>query len=226
MILSTGPFKREIGSRPLLDAFFDTVGCRLEPSGCATRFPAIMADLHEGVLTPERATKALSELDEIERELRALPASQILGIKKGSVPDASAIDCLTSPDGRSLLGHLRDGITASQRSGSTLKISDTAERRIALQLSLCVVLLGLAWVVIGRRYFGNWILISLHQEPSDRSGLYLWTAGFLFIAMGAAYALAAIFPRLRVWFQRRTWATLTAALLFVGALIFFGMSPR
>ena len=226
MVLSAGPFKREIGSRPLLDAFFDTVGCRLEPSGRATRFPAIMTDLHDGVLTPERATQALSELDEIERELCALSASKILGIRKDTVPEASAFVCLTSPDGRSLLTHLREGIIAAQRSGCALKISDTGERKIALQLSLCVALLGVSWVVIGRRYFGNWILISLHQEPSDRSGLYLWTAGFLLIATGSAYALAAIFPRLRVWFQRRTWATLTVALLFVGALIFFGMSPR
>jgi len=226
MVLLAGPFKCEIGSKPLLDAFFDTVGCRLEPSGRATRFPAIMTDLHDGVLTSERASKALIELEEIERELRDLPAAKILGITKGTAPKACAFACLISPDGRSLLSHLREGIIAAQRSGRTLRISDTGERKIALQLSVCVALLGVAWVVIGRRYFGNWILISLHQEPSDRSGLYLWTAGFLFIAMGAAYALAAIFPRLRVWFQRRTWATLTAALLFVGALIFFGMSPR
>jgi len=226
MVLSAGRFKREIGPKPLLDAFFDTVGCRLEASGRATRFPAIMSNLHEGVLTPAHAGKALMELDEIERELRDLPASKILGVKQGTAPEASAFACLTSPDGRSLLGHLRDGIAAAQSSGDALIITDTRQKAIALRMSAGVVVLGLAWVIIGRRYFGNWILISLHQEPTDRSGLYLWTAGFVFIAMGATYVMAAMFPRLRVWFQRRTWATLTAALLFVGALIFFGMSPR
>jgi len=229
MVLSTGSFSREIGPKPLLDAFFDTVGCRLEPAGRATRFPAIMDNLFEGVLTSERARAALAELDEIELGLRALPAAKIVG-RTGVLRGNNAYECLPGPDGRPLIGHIRAGVEESVRNGKILQISVTRGNRIQFQLALAMALFGAAWMFLGRRFFGNWILRPLlqnqNQNPSDHSGLYVWSMGFVFVSVGAAYMLAGRVPRLRIWFQRRTWATLAVALALAAALIYFGMSPR
>src|SRR5258708_31610495 len=105
MILSTGDFAREIGSQGLLDSFFTTVGCRLEPDGRATRFPAVMGDLYDGVLLPDRAAEALAELAQIERELRLLAAEKVPGVSGRVSGDAYRL--LASPDGRPLVEHLR-----------------------------------------------------------------------------------------------------------------------
>jgi len=69
----------------MVSAFYDTVGCRLEPEGRATRFPAIMGDLYDGVLTAGRAEAALAELDEIERGLQALSPDRAMGSEKRGI---------------------------------------------------------------------------------------------------------------------------------------------
>ena len=84
------------------------------------------------------------------------------------------------------------------------------------------------WVLAGRRFFGNWILASLEHDPDDHSGLYIWTVGFVFAAMGMACQLAAVCPTLGVWFPRRKWAEVTlvlALVALVGVPIYFGQSP-
>jgi len=225
MVLSTGSFSRDIGPKQLLDAFFATVGCRLEPAGRATRFPAIMGDFFEGVLTAERAPGALAELAEIERGLRALPAAKTVdgtGVPHGS----NAYECLAGPDGRPLLEHIRAAVEESVRNRKLLQVSISRGNRIQFQLALAMALLGAAWIFLGRSFFGNWILVSHFQDPNDHSGLYIWSMGFVFVAMGAAFMLAAVFPRLRIWFQHRNWATLIVAFALVAALIYFGSLPR
>lgn len=225
MVLSSGSFSREIGTKPLLDAFFDTVGCRLEPAGRATRFPSIMAGLFEGVLTAELAPAALAELSEIERGLRALSADKVLG-RPPAVRGASAYECLASPDGHPVLEHIRAAVEESVRTGKFLQVSVSRGERVQYKMALIMALFGTAWVVIGRRFFGNWILVSIFPDPEDHSGLYIWTLGFLFIAVSAAFAVTAAFPLLRLWFQHRKWATLIVALALIGGWIYFGSSPR
>jgi len=225
MFLSTGSFTADIGPESLLDAFFDTIGCRLEPAGRATRFPAIMGEFYEGVLMPKRAPVALAELTEIENGLRALSAAKIVGLKKP--PErGNAYEWLSSPDGRPLADHIRIAIEESLRNGMFLQVSASRGNRVQLQMALLMALFGALWVFAGRRFWGNWILVSPHQSPDDHSGLYVWTLGFLFVAIGLGSLLTTAVPPLRIWFQRRKWATLTVALTLVSALIYFGMSPR
>ena len=225
MVLSTGSFSRDIGAKPHLDAFFDTVGCRLEPAGRATRFPAIMADLFGGVLTAERAPAALAELSEIERGLRALPPAKVLG-RAIVLRGASAYECLASSDGRPLLEHIRAAVQESARTGSFLEVSVSQGNRAQFQTALMTALFGVAWVVIGRKFFGNWILVSIGQNRQDHSGLYIWSLGYLFMGSSAAVALTTFFPLLRVWFQRRIWATLIVVLALIAGWIYLGYSPR
>lgn len=225
MVLSTGSFSRDIGTKPLLDAFFATVGCRLEPAGRATRFPAIMTDLFNGVLTPRRAPAALAELSEIEHDLRMLPADKVLGIS-GAPRGVSAYQCLVSPDGQPIIEHIRAAVEECSRSGKFLQVCISPGNRVQYQMALILTLFGIAWIVIARKFFGNWILVSISQDPEDHSGLYVWTLGFIFIATSGGYALTAKFPLLRVWSERHKWATLIVVLALVGVLIYFGMAPR
>ncbi len=228
MFLSTGGFIRDIGPKSLLDAFFDTVGCRLEPEGRATRFPAIMGELHDGLLTASRASVALVELEEIERGLRALPAAKVPGVGR-QLSSVDAYRFLSGSNGRPLLEHFRAALEESLRNGKYIQVSATRGRRAGLALALLITLFGAGWVVVGRRFFSNWILLPLQGNPDDRRGIYIWPLGFLIVVMGAASFVESVFPTLGAWFQRRKWASTTLVLVLValvGVFVYFGWSPR
>lgn len=68
----------EIGSSELLEAFFATVGGRLEPEGWGSRFPELMEEFYEGRLASEQAPAVLGHLEQIAEELRQLPPGQAI----------------------------------------------------------------------------------------------------------------------------------------------------
>lgn len=68
----------EIGSSGFFHAFFSTIAANLEPKGWGSRFPAVMTDLYQGALPPERNQQCLEEVRAIQRELRQLPVSRVV----------------------------------------------------------------------------------------------------------------------------------------------------
>ena len=214
MILKVGTTVREIGPLALLLGFYDTVGCRLEPSGRGSRFPLIMTELHEGRLSPASGNGALSELSEIETGLRHLPAAQVLMPSVTRKNAANALDCFASPDGNTLIAHLRAAIEDSVRSRQPIDVLDSDRGRGQSYAALGLFLLGAAWCLFGYALFPNWVVRSA-VIPNDTGGLPIWQFGFAWMALGVAFGIAAALPGVRVWFARHQWAGATLAILLV-----------
>lgn len=111
--LHVGDLTWRVGSPDLLHAFFSTITVRLEPLGWGTRFPALLNELYDGELPPDRVETALSELLLARRELSFLPSDRLVwdaddptatspsaAAVAGGAPDASK--CFYTEDGKDL----------------------------------------------------------------------------------------------------------------------------
>jgi hypothetical protein len=76
--LHVGDLIWRVGTADLLHSFFSTISVRLEPLGWGTRFPALMNDLYQGELGPDRVETALSELLLARRELSFVPPEHVV----------------------------------------------------------------------------------------------------------------------------------------------------
>ena len=135
--LHVGDVTWRVGSPDLLHAFFSTISVRLEPLGWGTRFPALLNDLYQGVLPPERVETALSELMLARRELAFVPADLVVldadrpgppapwGVDAASgAPDASK--CFFTEDGKDLFDVLLAALVSLRAaSGAPLSIVET-----------------------------------------------------------------------------------------------------
>ncbi|HVF04588.1 MAG TPA: Imm70 family immunity protein [Frankiaceae bacterium] len=123
-----------VGSPDLLHAFFSTIAVRLEPQGWGSRFPALMNELYQGELSPERVESALSELMLARRELSFLPASRMVWDadrpevpsprrSAGEAPDASK--CFFTEDGKDLFDVLLAALVRLRTTHGSLRIVET-----------------------------------------------------------------------------------------------------
>jgi hypothetical protein len=159
-ILSVGGQSRELAPDRVVEALFTTIGCRLEPQGQGTRFPAVMEDLYSGYLAPGRAAATLRELQEIEDALRKIPVSDVVwslaDLRRGDDAKeavnhraANAFDYFVDIDGRPLIWRL-------------------SERRDALAAGVALAALGFGWTLLGRALVPRWVVT---YSCTDKGGI-------------------------------------------------------
>jgi hypothetical protein len=221
MILRVGDHSWNLGQRHIVDSFFDTVACRLEPNGRASRFPRVSDDLKSGRLTAAHATAALHELDLIDAELRAVPTSKI--IWAGSQPDpngaANAWERLVAPDGRPLIAYLRSGVEQCASTGKTLRCYSPGRVRQAVWVLVCAFLAGIAWLLFGYLLIPNWLVSPLVWSGARPTGIPVWSFGFL-VSVSALFGLIhQAIPAVGIWFERRSWVGLVLFLLEIAVWI-------
>jgi hypothetical protein len=218
-ILSIGERARELGSDLVLEAMFTTISCRLEPRGKGTRFPTVMDDLYSGYLAPSRAKDALRELREIETALREVPVSQVIwslqNLRGGDDPDqpvqhraANLLEYFVDVDGHPLIARLQDGVQECLSTSQVLRLAFPTESRDGLLGGLFFVVLGVAWMFLGRAFVPAWVLVS----HAGKGAIPLWTVGMDFVMLGVAIMIAAVFPGVRDWFRRHPLALIAVAI--------------
>jgi len=206
--ITIGATSRELGPERVVEALFTTIACRLEPHGRGTRFPAVMDDLYSGYLVPARAANARQELQEIEAALRKIPVGDVVwslgDLRRGD--DAgepvnhgarNAFDYFVDVNGRPLVTRLRESVQECVNSTQVLRLGSPGDARIILLYGLFLVLLGFAWMILGRAYIPTW---SLRRFTAS---LPIWTFGMDFVMLGAGFMIAAAFPGVSDWFRRR-----------------------
>jgi 2,3-bisphosphoglycerate-dependent phosphoglycerate mutase len=219
-ILTVGGNSRELGPEQVIQAMFTTVSCRLEPQGRGTRFPAVMDDLYSGYLTPGRAPDALRELQEIEDALRKIPVSDVVwslaDLRRGDDANeavkhhaANAFEYFVDIDGRPLISRLRDGVQECLTSAQVLRLGYPSESRNGLWGGLVLIVLGLAWMFLGRALVPGRRVASAYNF---KAGIPIWTFGMDFVMLGVGIMIAAGFPGVYDWFRRRPWALITLAI--------------
>ena len=222
-ILTIGKTSRELAPERAVEAMFTTIGCRLEPRGRGTRFPAVMDDLYSGYLTPARAPEALKELEEIEALLRAIPVTQVIwslaDLHCGDDSDeavnhraSNAFDYFIDVEGRPLASRLREGVQECLNSRQTMRLAYPNETRIGLGVGAALTLIGLAWLFAGRALIPGWTVGWL---GNPKSRLPVWTFGMDFVMLGIGILIAAPLPGLSDWLRRRPAALGTVAIVAV-----------
>jgi len=76
--LKVGGIVDEVGAPDFLHAFFSTISRHLEPQGWGSRFPELMEELYQGRLDAAKATKAITDLRQIQKELKAFGPNQVI----------------------------------------------------------------------------------------------------------------------------------------------------
>lgn len=131
--IKLGSITDEIGTSDFFHAFFSTIAGNLEPGGWGTRFPVLMKKLYAGEIGQSDAGAALAELDEISRELAALPVTKVIWDieDRSKVPPwgdniASTITDLSNyfvtSTGRDLIATLREVLEELRDSGGVAQI--------------------------------------------------------------------------------------------------------
>jgi len=217
MMLECDPSRQPLPTAPVVQAFFDTVACRLESTRRGSLYPLLLDRLHDGRLSSEDAPAALQELSAIEAGLENIPRAQVLAgfalpqdaLRAGQIFAA-------------LVAQLRSALEASAHSGQPLYLIDVPRRRMEFYFALCTLFGGLAWCFFVYALFPNWYLTSA-VVPDSPDGIPIWRAGYLPIALSLVYIVSSRSPVLRYWFLRRQWAVLSLAVL--GAVAFAVLSP-
>lgn len=221
VVLKVGDLSWNLGPRSILDSFFDTVACRLEPNGRATRFPLFSDDLKLGWLTAAKARAAIREMDTITEELRAIPTAKILWTGRQPEPNgaANALERLTAPDGRPLMQHLRYGVEQSLATGKTLSWGVPGQVQRERWSMVCSLLAGVVWMLFGYLMIPNWLLSPLVWSGPRITGIPIWSIGFL-IAGAALFGLIyQAIPALKMWLDRHVWVSLILFLALIGIWI-------
>ena len=208
MTLSVNGQSWELGPDHIVEAFFTTVSCRLEPQGRGTRFPAVMDDLYSGYLLPRRAAVALQELEQIEAALRTLPVDRVVWSLTNMQWDdsqepvdrhaADSFHYFIDKEGQPLLLRLRAAVQACANANQPLRFASAQESLFGVVSGLVCALLGIGWMFSGRAWFPNW---SLHRIGMNAS-LPLWTFGMDLLMSGAGLMIAYGLPGVRDWFRR------------------------
>jgi hypothetical protein len=219
-ILSVGGHSRELAPEHVIDALFTTIGCRLEPRGRGTRFPAVMEDLSSGYVTPVRATEALRELQEIEAALRQIPARDVVwslaAFHKDDATEpvnhraANALDYFVDTDGQPLISRLRDGLQECLNTAEILRLHYRKEARDGLLGGLFLVMPGVAWLLLGRAFFPDWYIAPLYNHAAK---MPIWTFGMDLVILGVAFMIAQMFPGIRDWFRRHQAALMAVVII-------------
>jgi hypothetical protein len=213
---------RELAPEHVVEAMFTTIGCRLEPQGRGTRFPAVMDDLYEGYMKPGRASEALSELAEIEGALRKIPVGDVVwSLATFRRDDANepvnhqatnALDYFVDAGGQPLISCLRDGLEECLNTAQVLRLTYRREARDGIVAGLLLTLPGVAWMLLGKAFFPDWYLAPIY---SSKAKLPLWTFGMDLIMLGVALMIAQTSPGIRDWFRRRPPALIGVAMIAV-----------
>jgi hypothetical protein len=124
----------------VLRALFATISYRLEPDGWATRFPAVLDHLQQGSLDASRIDQALTELAQIEAELKSLPARRVVW----SLDDLRVLNDSKQPvnhraqnifeyfvarDGTPVVNKLREIVVERRGQGGAVRIDSRLRRK-------------------------------------------------------------------------------------------------
>lgn len=154
----------EIASDRILGALFATISFRLEPDGWATRFPLVLDHVQQGSLDVSLADQALTELSQIEAELKSLPPGRAvwslndLRVRNDSKEPVNhsarnLFEYFTARDGTPLLHKLRDIMVQCRSEGRTARIDSRVRRKkrskrklfCAAAFVICVALIVNSW---------------------------------------------------------------------------------
>jgi hypothetical protein len=130
----------EIAPDHVLRALFATISYRLEPDGWATRFPVVLDQLQQGSLDAGRADQALTELEQIEAQLRSLPPDLVvwslddLRVRNDSKQPVNhnaknIYDYFIARDGTPLVHKLREIVLECRSQGQRVKVDSRSRRK-------------------------------------------------------------------------------------------------
>lgn len=211
-LLFVGTHARELAPEALIEAMFQTIGCRLEPDGRGTRFPVVMNRLSSGYLPAAQARTALRELADIEVGLRGLPTNKVVwslygrGRNRGEpLQAANALEYFVAHDGRPLVSSLRAGLQECIDQRQALRLASSGGAHGQFGPGIILLLTGSTWLLLGHALVPDW---KLRRLP-------IWTLGLEIVFWGLALVLAAPFPALRNWFGRRPGAVAALAIASV-----------
>jgi hypothetical protein len=210
-ILTVGRHSGDLAAERTVEALFTTIGCRLEPHGRGSRFPAIMDDLYSGYLTPARASKARQELQEIEDALRAVPVRDVVwnlgNLQRGDDSAepvnhraSNAFEYFVDNGGRPLITRLREGVQECLNTAQVMRLAYPGEVRQGRGAGLVLMPIGFAWMYFGHRFIPTWCLKHFS------AAIPIWTFGMDFVMLGAGFTIAMCFPGVTYWFRRRPMA--------------------
>lgn len=124
----------EVGTGDFLHAFFSTISFHLEPEGWGTRFPVLMNDLYQGMLSSTQAEAAISELHTAREGLARIPPSQVIWDidNRSAIPPwgdnispniTSLANYFVTSDGRDLLEVLLEALANLRAHGGDLNLA-------------------------------------------------------------------------------------------------------
>lgn len=126
--ISVGSRSYPIGTPSFLNAFFSTIGARLESERWGTRFPVLMQGLYSGRLASHDAEMAQEELATAQRELAEFGPHQVVWDfhNRAARPPwgdnvspriTSLANYFVTSDGKDLFEVLHEALTESHQSG-------------------------------------------------------------------------------------------------------------
>ena len=208
-MLLVGGLSSELAPEHVLEALFTTIGCRLEPGGRASRYPAVMDALYSGYLPPARAMEALRELREIELALMRIPVRDVVWSLANRLRDdacepvnrnaGNAFEYFVDAGGQPLILRLREGAQECLNTAQPLRLASPNDARDGLLGGSCFAALGVAWMFLLRTFFPHWSIAPVYSRDAT---LPIWTFGMDLVMLGAAFAIAQGFPSVRYWFRR------------------------
>jgi hypothetical protein len=229
VVARVGSWSRTLGSQRIVNALGASIAYRLEPQADAQRFPALLVDLWRGRLPASKADAALAELEVVQRELAALPASKAVWsvsdlrrIDDTQLPvnhaAASLADYFVAPDGRPLLAVIREAVQQAMVAGETLTVGTWA-RTQGWKRGTAITALGLAGAAVTYALFPDAVVTEGHDQGTVHHGLLVWVL-FLMIASVGVWELAeTALPGLAAWRRERAFfAGFLRAVFLIGLL--------
>jgi 2,3-bisphosphoglycerate-dependent phosphoglycerate mutase len=131
--IQLGSITDEIGTDDFFHAFFSTISGNLETEGWGSRFPILLKKLYGGELQQMDAIAALTELDQIRKELAQLPVSKVIWDVEHrekmppwgtniSVDITDLSNYFVTSTGRDLVGVLKEVLEELRDRGGGLKV--------------------------------------------------------------------------------------------------------
>jgi transposase len=208
-MLSLGGLSRELAPEHVVEALFTTIGCRLEPGGRGSRYPAVMDALYSGYLPSARTAEALRELQEIELALRRIPVRDVVWSLANVLHDdagepvnrhaGNAFEYFVDADGQPLILRLREGVQECLNTAHALRLARSNEARDGLVAAFYLSALGVAWMFLLRAFFPHWAVTPVYSRDAT---IPIWTFGMDLVMLGVAFAIVQGCPSVRDWFRR------------------------